>query len=141
MMQKFLASPKFVLGLLFVVLLLHIFAISFHWYAILPWFDSVHHFLGGFWVASLYLYLSRVYPRLAQLPDSAFGAFIAVSAFAALTGVLWEFYEFGFDFVLDRYGIPFRAQADIVDTMTDLVFDLAGSVAFVIFFFSGRRRV
>lgn len=140
-MAKILADARFVLFLLVVIFLLHVSALLFQWYIAVSWFDNFHHFLGGFWTASLYLYLTKAYPRLAGVGSSLFSILLATLAFAAFLGVAWEFYEFGFDVWTAARGIPFHAQPDLADTMSDLFFDLFGGGMFAVLYWSAVRRI
>lgn len=62
----------------------------------------------------------------------------------AFVGVMWEFYEFGMDLVLQR-GVSTYAllgQEGVADTMGDLFFDLLGglAVAITVVRYSERER-
>jgi len=140
-MAKILSDARFVLFLLVVIFLLHVFALLFHWYITVSWFDNGHHFLGGFWAASLYLYLAKAYPRCAGTGSSLLSILLATLAFAAFLGVAWEFYEFGFDLWTAARGIPFHAQPGLADTMSDLFFDLFGGGVLAVLYWSAVRRM
>ncbi|MDP3015044.1 MAG: hypothetical protein Q8N28_01380 [bacterium] len=52
-------SLKFIIGLLILILSFHILTTINHWYWTYPWLDIPMHFLGGFWVAMVFLYFWR----------------------------------------------------------------------------------
>ena len=96
---------------------LNLLAALFHWYETLWWFDMPMHFLGG--VSVMYLAAVSVFPRLKRgMPVAKYVR--ACVLLAVALGVLWEVLEF----VLYRYvGGP---AFDLLDTLSDLFFDLAG---------------
>ncbi len=93
------------------------------------------HFLGGFWVAMVYLW---IFPKIEisnfnfnKLPEW-FTDLLFALCFVVFIGVLWEFYEYGFDFLKGGTGM---FQGTSADTMGDLFFDLVGgTTAFAIFY-------
>ena len=91
----------------------------------LPWFDIPTHLLGG--VAATYFFW-----RAAANAASVAGRFQRVShavfALACTTGatILWELFEFLSDRLLHT-----RMQHGVGDTLSDIVFSLAGGVAYL----------
>jgi len=91
----------------------------------LPWFDIPTHVLGG--VAATYFFW-----RAAANARSAAGRFQSVSqavfALACTTGatILWEIFEFLSDRLLRT-----SMQHGVGDTLSDIVFSLAGGVAYL----------
>lgn len=132
-----MVSLKFIFGLLLFILLLHVLAIVNSWYWVYSWFDMPMHFLGGFWLATVFFYfkpsLEFQNPKFAKLPNYLITAIITLG-FVALVGVLWEFFEFLCDVFISSRGYLAVSQLGTADTMSDLFFDLVGgSVAFVIY--------
>jgi len=105
------------------------------------WADMVLHFGGGFLVGMFGLWFifnseqSKKYKFGAEKIPSVYIIILAVS-FAALIGVLWEFYEFFMDKITGykSYSIAVM-QENIKDTMSDLFFDIFGSAAAGALFF------
>ena len=54
-----MVSLKYIISLLVFILALHFTATINHWYWVYNWFDIPMHFLGGFWVAMVFLYFWR----------------------------------------------------------------------------------
>jgi uncharacterized membrane protein YjdF len=121
------------------------------------------HFLGGFWVALTYFWLrqkTRIargseimdadqYADQREIHDlldkirvsSAIMTIIDYLSFVALVGVLWEFFEFGYDVFISSKGYFMAAQEGVGDTMSDLFFDLLGGLlCLVIYKFKLFRR-
>lgn len=92
------------------------------------WLDVVMHFLGGIWLAVLgwwYLFGYKNYPR----DFSPSGLLIlGLISFAVFSGVLWEFYEFSWDYFFAKPYQDTLAQMSLEDTLSDLFFDLFGAV-------------
>lgn len=94
------------------------------WYG-LGWWDILMHFISGGLLAftGIALY-ERMIHRNAGGQISPWFVFLFTSSFAALGGVLWEFYEFSgdqfFDMTLQGGGNK--------DTMYDLIADAAGGI-------------
>lgn len=97
------------------------------------------HFLGGFWVASLFFNLNS---KLNFLPNNLtinnsiiknLTIIVLSLGFVALIAVLWEFFEFFYDVFISVKGYPWVAQQGMSDTMTDLFLGfLGGFVATII---------
>lgn len=123
-------SLKTITILFFLIATFHILAVINHWYWKFPWIDIPAHVTGGIWLGMIFFYF--IYPRLQitnyQLPITIF---LAVS-FVALLGVLWEFYEFSYDFFISKslyFGNNFLIEKRI-DVIKDLFFDLVGGLLF-----------
>jgi len=89
------------------------------------------HFLGGFWVAltATALISNFQFPISNEILKQKFlSLFIVVLSFVALIGVLWEFFEFGYDVFISSKGYFMTAQQGVGDTMSDLFFDLLGGL-------------
>jgi len=101
------------------------------------------HFLGGFWLAMVFLYfnpdfkidppgiLRKQNPKFIKLPNYLIVGIMTLG-FVILIGVLWEFFEFGYDVLISSKGYFAAAQQGVADTMSDLFFDLLGGLAFLI---------
>lgn len=107
----------------------HAAALFFNWYSTIFWLDDILHFLGGAFLAFVFLLGVQKMPQYASFAASIPLFLILGVSFAAFVGVLWEFFEFGFDsFVAPVYNFP-SAQLGLSDTLSDLLFDILGSGA------------
>ena len=105
-------------------------------------FDTFIHALSGIFAALLAL-------SLAKEIKNSFVCFLFVVSIGTLVGVLWEFYEFSFDWLLDLNmqrtsnpltGEPYLARKAILNTMLDLFADFAGAAICGIFITIFRKR-
>jgi hypothetical protein len=103
------------LWLLVAIALIHIGALHFAVYWNFVWFDTFVHFLGGFWVASVVLFVLR-------LPARGTGIFFSVILGTLCFGIGWEVFEYltGSVIVAGNYGF---------DTTMDIVSDIIGGIA------------
>ncbi len=131
-------SLKSIIILLVFILALHFVATINHWYWIYSWFDIPMHFLGGFWVAMVFLWLNLKFDILKFNPANrtvrTITTFITVLSFVALIGVLWEFFEFLYDFLISSRGYSGFMQLGAADMIRDLFFDLSGVLKFSIIY-------
>ena len=137
-------SLKSIIILLVFILALHFAATMDHWYWTYSWFDIPMHFLGGFWVAMVFLWLNLKFKILSdslilQLPYYLITALITLS-FVALIGVFWEFFEFLYDVFISSRGYSGFMQLGAADMIGDLFFDLFGASAFLIIYRIFNRR-
>lgn len=102
------------------------------------WFDIIHHFLGGFFVAMLMAnYLSDIQP------ESTLKKYLIVVGATLFVGVIWEFAEYIGSQILTEplyrnLGIRIYFIGDLDDTINDLLMDILG--AFTFLSHSLRRR-
>ena len=118
----------------------HALAASFGWYEKIPHFDSVMHVIGGWWVSVILLFLADTYPSLSPFGSSPrLVRTLTLVAFVTLVGVVWEFFEFGVDFLPGMVGgasyIPHQTYSD---TLHDLFFALIGALLTACIFGSSR---
>ena len=79
------------------------------------------HFLGGFWVGLLALYIfspTKISPRI----------FLKLLLFVLIVGIGWEIFEMVVNDVIAQN--PF----DLLDTTSDIFFDLAGGALSILYF-------
>jgi hypothetical protein len=107
--------------LIFLIFLLNYLAMEFHWYSSMWYFDMIMHFLGGFWLGLLSIYLFL-------LEDSSFKSILKIFFIVLLVGIGWEIFEILINQLMVQD--PFNT----LDTMSDIFFDLAGGL-FAIFYF------
>jgi len=118
--------PNFFTVLIIAIAVLHILATVFFWYWRIHWLDMAMHFSGGFWVGGMTLWFlcfgkhAHGGADLGSAKNHARLFFYAV--FATLTiGILWEIFEFGSDMFAGR------EDYDMLDTLSDLAFDVFGA--------------
>lgn len=139
-----MASSKSVLIFLIAVLSLHILATFNYWYWTYLWLDIPMHFLGGFWVAMISVYLISAYQfpiSNESLKQNFLSFLIVILSFVALIGIFWEFYEFLNDFFLSSKNYTQILQQGAADTIADLFFDLLGGTVFIIIFKFLSRKI
>ncbi len=117
--QKLIKPLIYLISFIFIT---NFLANKFYWYSAVSYFDMIMHFLGGFWVALLCVYL---YPFKEKSPNVV----LEVLAFVLLVGVGWEIYEMLVNSVAAQN--PF----DYLDTGSDLFFDLFGGSMAIFYFY------
>ena len=88
----------------------------------------IFHFLGGVLMAILFLHFLETHGEFSSLRGKWLAVLVLTVSFAALAGVLWEFYEFGLDLVFLKTNVFHEAQPSLEDTMADLFLDLLGGL-------------
>ncbi len=120
-------------GLLLIVGILNELARAFNLYWRVAEYDSLLHFLGGAFAASLVLWL-YFYSGIFYPPKRNFGRFLLIS-FLAITfiAVVWEIYELVLgEAKFNEFGYGF-------DTTLDFIMDFLG--AFAICFYAYLREL
>lgn len=117
-----------------IFLLLFLFAVYFwatftHCCESLWWLGATLHFLGGLGIATLTVSIFKDEIKSVSKP---FIAFLMLGA-AALTGALWELFEWSVDYFGILNLIP---HPSLTDTMADLLMDILGAAFAVIIFLS-----
>lgn len=88
----------------------------------------VMHFLGGFWVGAIAVWLFNLPGKMIASPPAVFVILLVLGA-VSLIGILWEFSEFIFDqFSFFGHNPRLLQQQGVADTMSDLFFDLFGGL-------------
>lgn len=125
-------SLKAVLIVLVFIAAVHAIATLKFLYWTTWWLDIPMHFVGGAWLAMLYVYAGS---RLKTQDLKTWYDLILGLGFIALVGVLWEFSEFllGNFMIIDQLG-------DYRDTLGDLFFDLLGGSIILAFVKQLRSR-
>jgi hypothetical protein len=116
---------------LIVILGLNFLALFYGWYPEVPWLDLLLHFMGGVWVAAFSAWFFKEEKRP-----------VFILSFVALIGVLWELAEFSFlnDLVAYLFKAA-QAAATLEDTLSDLLFDLLGGLAFIACLFYRSKKL
>lgn len=114
------------------LLIIHSIATFYSWYWLFPWLDIPMHFLGGAFVAMIFVWLFRKLQGTLDHPLKFLILTILLLGFVALIGVLWEFFEFVCDLLVSSKGWRFLANQGTGDMISDLFFDLLGGLAIVL---------
>jgi len=125
-------------SLIFLVILFltNLPSIYYSWYLKIYGFDTIQHFLGGFFVAMfMTAYLAE---HLRQ--KYYYKNIIIITGATVLVGVLWEFSEYTANQTLINpiyrwFGIKAYFMGDLRDTVKDLLMDNIGALAFCAFHF------
>lgn len=135
--------PAGIIGGSVVLAILNLLAFQGFWYWRFWWFDIVMHILGGLVLSLFVLWFYGLYdPRgLAESPELLLFA-LAVSA-VILIGLFWELFEFTTDAFNRLSLVPkeiFALQVGVIDTLTDLLSDIAGAFIGSLIFLKLCRR-
>lgn len=95
----------------------------------LVWFDMLHHFLGGFFVA---LFFSG-YLKKQLVSGSKLGNMLIIVGVTMFVGVSWEFSEYIANQlftvpIYHKYHVVINFMGDLEDTISDLFMDMLGSI-------------
>ncbi|MBI5449340.1 hypothetical protein HY948_03430 [Candidatus Gottesmanbacteria bacterium] len=126
----------FMLVFILLIVFLVILDANLHLIANTWWYDVLLHILGGTWIGTLFIYLFSYRRHFFDGKKNFLYSLAVIVGFAALMGVLWELYEFGFDQTIGtNLSLPLT-QPNLGDTMKDLLDDILGGViATLVYFF------
>jgi uncharacterized BrkB/YihY/UPF0761 family membrane protein len=109
-------------SLILFIFFVNLIAKKFYWYSTLWWFDMPMHFLGGFWLALAFIWVF-------SLKDKTFNSIFKIVLGVVFIGICWELFEFFFvNYVADN-------AFNTLDTISDMMFDLAGGLAGILYCF------
>lgn len=110
-----------------------------NFYYIIPYWDTILHTFSGVMLGSLGFSFISFLNKTERIPLNLSPSFVAVFAFCfgVTLGVVWEFYEFSCDGLLNTNMQKFALEAGsmlsgrnaLVDTMQDLIVDAIGAAA------------
>lgn len=107
------------------IFLTNLLAMHFYWYNSIWWFDIPMHFLGGVWLAYCFyflFYFIDIRRFLISKPFVDRSMVVALASFVVCIGLLWEVFEIGVQ------KVTFEILATPLDSLSDLLFDLAGGL-------------
>lgn len=121
------------------LLYLHFFLGEYsHFYVKFPWWDIFLH--GGNSLILGFLGFALAYSLMitSKIETKPILASLFALSFAVLIGVLWEIFEFAMDYF---FGFTMQ-KSGLVDTMTDLMVDVAGGaiVSIAGFFYMKKKK-
>ncbi len=112
---------KRVVVLVFFIFFINYLATAFYWYTSVWWFDMPMHFLGGFWIGLVCIWFFS--SKEISLPVLA-----KIILLVLIIGVGWELFEILVNSFLAKNSF------NILDTLSDIFFDLAGGTAALLYF-------
>lgn len=128
--KKIFKTLAFLIVLIFLV---NFVATKLYWYNSIWYFDMIMHFLGGFWLGLVTIWFlagTRESFRLSLEPKALSGKLIFKIIFSVLLiGLFWEIFEIVVNNIFAQ--IPFS----ILDTLSDIFFDLTGGACSIFYFF------
>ncbi len=119
-----LKRPLFKEFFIFLIVLgtLNYLATDLNWYWSIKPFDSVMHFLGGFWAATFFLWI-YFYSDFFAPQKRSFSHFLTIAILGlAFVAVSWEVYEL----ILGE--ARFNAAGYALDTTMDIIMDTLGGL-------------
>jgi hypothetical protein len=126
-MAKALISKSFLIFLLYFILLAYVIGSFKSWFLTVWWFDIPMHFLGGVWLALLFLlYFKKFFVNFDLYKN--WRKFFIISGFVVFIGIGWEIFEF-----------LIGAQMTLSDTLGDLFFDFFGGLAVSVLYFRTQK--
>lgn len=119
-----------------IVAALHLSALQFYLYWRFWWFDILTHFLGGLWIAISFLWLLFQSGFVNIIKNNKNYNLLVAFLASLFVGIMWEVFEYYFGLTATD------ATNYVIDTATDISFDLIGGlVAYCIFVFKGYHKV
>lgn len=119
------------------------FTLGWYWNPCCNWIDIPLHLLGGFFAAGFSWWFAKKFTAFDVFPKGRLKNIIVFVSLAALIGVFWEFFEFGFDYFYvasGRFNWLNYAQPSKADTMADLLNDLLGGLVAALVFGRNKKR-
>jgi len=108
--------------LIFSIFLLNYLAMKFYWYSSIWYFDMPMHFLGGFWLGLAILWFFKIKEISSVL-------ILKIILGVLFIGILWEFFEV----IVNNYTT--QNLFNLLDTLSDLSFDVSGGMFAMLYFF------
>lgn len=109
------------ISLIFFIFLLNYLAMEFYWYSSIWYLDMPMHFLGGFWLGLIAIFLF-------SLRDDILKSIFKILFVVLFLGIGWEVFEI----VVNNYIT--QNYFNYVDTISDISFDLAGGLFAVLYY-------
>ena len=112
--------------LVFFIFIVNYIAKEFYWYSSIWWFDMLMHFLGGLWLGLVFIWLFFGKEINSKL-------FLKIILGVFLIGFFWEIFEI----IVNNFTI--KDSFNILDTISDLCFDVAGGIFALWYFYFSKR--
>jgi hypothetical protein len=107
--------------LIIFIFLANFLANKFYWYSSIWYFDIIMHFLGGFWVGILALYILGI-------KSISWRTILKIIICVLAVGIGWEIFEAIVDKVVSKN--PFNT----LDSFSDIFFDVAGGTVSIFYY-------
>ncbi len=117
---------------------LNLLALKFYWYFSIWYFDMPMHFLGGFCAGLLLMWFFSLKKEILEIdlpaPDylggrAGFNLILKIIFGVLFIGISWEIFEILFNNIIAQISF------NILDTTSDIFFDLAGGVFAIFYYF------
>lgn len=107
-------------------------------YAIFGWWDMVIHFSGGIFGVLLGIYIIKLLKMKGLINTAQLPSFEILASFAFSISItsLWELFEYLSDLLLKTNLMSF----DLIDTMSDTLLGMIGSILSSLFFYFIKKR-
>lgn len=123
--RRKLVKPLVVI--IFFLLFMNVSANKFYWYFSIWWLDMCMHFLGGFWISLVSLYI--IWPK-----DFNIKLIFKILAIVLLVGIGWEVFELFFVNYLANNNFS------LSDTSSDIFFDIFGGLCAILYLWKKKQR-
>ena len=111
---------KYLLYLILFIFVANLAANKFYWYSSIWYLDMIMHFLGGFWLGLAFLWFLLK-------ENLSFALILKIILGVLFVGILWEIFELLFNNIVAQN--PFN----ILDTSSDLFFDISGGLCAILY--------
>ena len=108
-------------SLVFFIFLVNCVALKFHWYSSIWYFDMPMHYMGGLWLGLVFILLfwNKAFD---------FNLILKIILGVLLISLGWEFFE------ITVNHLTIKDSFNVLDTVSDIFFDLAGGVCAILYF-------
>jgi uncharacterized membrane protein YjdF len=126
---------------LVIIFFVNVLGLYYGWYHDFFWFDMTLHFFGGFFMAMLMAnYLDEYFVNKNLIKNV-----LIIVGTTTLIGVVWEFSEYTANIVISPmiykwFAVKTYFMGDLDDTVSDLLMDVFGSLAFSLLHSLRRRK-
>lgn len=120
---------------LFLIMVVHVWATITSAYFTYLWIDIPLHFAGGAWLAAAAYYFFFVRRSIYKISVPFWVGILFLVGVSVFVGVCWEFFEYSMDVLSEQYlGGTAIHQEGLKDTLADLFFDMAGAFLISLYF-------
>ena len=109
--------------------LVNFIALKFHWYFSIWYFDMPMHFLGGFCVGLVLMWL-----LFNENPDFTLKFILKISLGVLFIGGSWEIFEILFNNIIAQN------RFNVLDTTSDIFFDLSGGLCAILYLWKKLQK-
>lgn len=126
-------TTKNLINSLTIVFGLNFLATFLNWYRLMWWFDMLMHFLGGFFIAWLVIYILMRFSKEKRIIYNSF-LIKQVLLWSLVIGLGWEWFEWATDFITGA------GDMHMLDSYSDIFFDMAGALTALLLFKNSFER-